>query len=60
MFERSTDLLAKSDILPAEVLISQMSVSNLRNDISLLKTDGTESFFLSGNVLVRKKTKLNS
>ena len=53
-FERSTDLLVKSDILPAELLISQMSVSNLRNDISLLKTHGTESFFLSGNVLVRK------
>ena len=28
-FERSTDLLVKSDILPAELLISQMSVSNL-------------------------------
>ena len=53
-FERSTDLLVKSDFLPAELLISQMSVSKLRNDISLLKTHGTESFFLSGNVLVRK------
>ena len=60
-FERSTDLLVKSDILPAELLISQMSVSKLRNDISLMKTDGTESFFLSGSVLVRKKTtELNS
>ena len=59
-FERSTDLLVKSDILPAELLISQMSVSKLRNDISLLKSDGTESFFLSGNVLVRKTTELNS
>ena len=56
-FERST---VKSDILPAELLISQMSVSKVRNDISLLKTDGTESFFLSGNVLVRKTTELNS
>ena len=55
--ERSTDLLVKSDILPAELLISQMSVSKLRNDISLLKTDGTESFFLSGNVLVRKNNR---
>ena len=54
-FERSTDLLVKSDILPAELLISQMSVSKLRNDISLLKSDGIESFFLNGNVLVRKK-----
>ena len=54
-FERSTDLLIKSDILPAEILISQMSVSKLRNYISLMKSDGTESFFLSGNVLVRKK-----
>ena len=44
-FERSTDLLVKSDILPAELLISQMSVSKLRNDTSLLKSDGTESFF---------------
>ena len=44
-FERSTDLLVKSDILRAELLISQMSVSKLRNDISLLKTHGTESFF---------------
>ena len=56
-FERSTDLLVKSDILPAELLISQMSVSKLRNDISLFKTDGTESFFLSGNVLVRKNNR---
>ena len=47
----------KSDILPAELLISQMSVSKLSNDISLLKTDGTESFFLSGNVLVRKNNR---
>ena len=47
-FERSRDLLVKSDILPAELLIS-------RNDISLLKSEGTESFFLSGNVLVRKR-----
>ena len=54
-FERSTDLLVKSDILPAELLISQMSVSKLRNDISFLKTHGTESFCFSGNVLVRKK-----
>ena len=53
--EGSTDLLVKSDIWPEELLISQMSVSKLRNDISLLKTDGTESFFLSGNVVVRKK-----
>ena len=44
-FERSRDLLVKSDILPAELLISQMSVSKHRNDISLLKTHGTESFF---------------
>ena len=43
-FERSTDLLVKSDIWPAELLISQMSVSKLRNDIPLLKSDGTESF----------------
>ena len=56
-FERSTDLLVKSDILPAELLISQMSVSKLRNDISLLKTHGTESFSLSGNVLVRKNNR---
>ena len=56
-FERSTDLLVKSDILPAEHLISQMSVSKHRNDISLLKSDGTESFFLSGNVLVRKNNR---
>ena len=32
-FERSTDLLVKSDILPAEVLIRQLSASKLRNDI---------------------------
>ena len=44
-YERSRDLAVKSDILPAELLISQMSVSKLRNDISLLKADGTESFF---------------
>ena len=44
-FERSRDLFVKSDILPAELLISQMSVSKLRNDISLLKSEGTESFF---------------
>ena len=44
-FERSTDLLVKSDISPAELLKSQMSVSKLRNDISLFKTHGTESFF---------------
>ena len=44
-FERSRDLVLKSYILPAELLISQMSVSKLRNDISLLKSDGTESFF---------------
>ena len=56
-FERSTDLLVKSDILPAEHLISQMSISKLSNDISLLKSDGTESFFLSGNVLVRKNNR---
>ena len=53
-FERSTDLLVKSDILPAEFLISQLSVSKLSNDISLLRTHGTASFCLSGNVLVRK------
>ena len=56
-FERSTDLLVKSNILPAELLISQMSVSKLRNDISILKSDGTESFSLSGNVLVRKNNR---
>ena len=56
-FERSTDLLVKSDILPAEILVSQMSVSKLRNDISLLKTHGTGSFCLSGNVLVRKNNR---
>ena len=56
-FERSTDLLVKSDILPAVLLISQMNVSKFRNDISLLKTDGTESFVLSGNVLVRKNNR---
>ena len=44
-FERSTDLLVKSHILPAEILISQMSVSKFRNDISLLKSGGTERFF---------------
>ena len=43
--------------MPAELLISQMSVSELRNDISLLKSDGTESFSLSGNVLVRKNNR---
>ena len=43
--------------MPAELLISQMSVSKLRKDISLLKSDGTESFFLSGNVLVRKNNR---
>ena len=53
-FERSRDLLVKSDVLPAELLISQMSISKLKNDISLLKSDGIESFFLSGNVLVTK------
>ena len=36
-FERSRDLSVKSDFLPAELLKSQMSVSKLRNDISLLK-----------------------
>ena len=56
-FERSTDLLVKSDMLPADLLISHMSVSKLRNDISLLKSDGTESFFLSGNFLVRKNNR---
>ena len=56
-FERSTDLLVKSNTLPAELLISQMSVSKLRNYISLLKSDGTESFSLSGNVLVRKNNR---
>ena len=56
-FGRSTDLLVKSDLLTAELLRSQMSVSKLRNDISLLKSDGTESFFLSGNVLVRKNNR---
>ena len=56
-FERSTDLSVKSDFLPAELLISQMSVSKLRNDISLLKTHGIESFCLSGNVLVRKNSR---
>ena len=56
-FERSTDLLVKSNNLPAELLISQMSVSKLKNDISLLKSDGTESFSLSGNVLVRKNNR---
>ena len=56
-FERSTDLLVKSDILPAELLISQMNVSKLRNDISLLKTHGTERFCLSGNVLARKNNR---
>ena len=55
-FERSTDLLVKSNNLPAELLISQMSVSKL-NDILLLKSDGTESFSLSGNVLVRKNNR---
>ena len=45
-FERSTDLLVKSDILPAELLISHMSVSKLRNDFPLLKSDGTEIFFM--------------
>ena len=44
-FKRSTDLLVKSDILPAGLLISQMSISKLKNDISLLKSDGTKSFF---------------
>ena len=56
-FERSTDLLVKSNNLPAELLISQMSVSKLKNDVSLLKSDGTESFSLSGNVLVRKNNR---
>ena len=56
-FERSIDLLVKSNTLPAELLISQISVSKLRNDISLLKSDGTESFSLSGNVLVRKNNR---
>ena len=56
--ERPRDLLVKSDILPAELLIiTQMSVSKLRNDISSLNSDGTESFFLSGNVLVRKNNR---
>ena len=54
-FETSRDLLVKSDILPPELLIGQMSVSKLRNDISLLKSDG--EFFLSGNVLVRKNNR---
>ena len=56
-FERSSDLFVKSDILPAELLISQMSISKFSNDISLLKSDGAESFFLSGNVLVRKNNR---
>ena len=43
--ERSRDILAKFDFLPAELLISQMSVSKFRNDISLLKSEGTESLF---------------
>ena len=56
-FERSTDRLVKSDTLPAELLTSQISVSKLRNDISLLKSVGTESFSLSSNVLVRKNNR---
>ena len=43
-FERSRYLLVKSDILPADILISQMSVSKLRTDISLPKSDGTENY----------------
>ena len=43
-YKRSRDLFVKSDFLPAELLISQMSVSKLRNDFSLLKSDGTENF----------------
>ena len=44
-FARSRDLLVKSDMLPGELLISEMSVSKLRNDISILKSEGSESFF---------------
>ena len=43
--EISRDFFVKSDILPAELLLIQMSVQKLTNDISLLKSDGTESFF---------------
>ena len=45
-FERYRDLFVKSDILPGELLISQMSVLKLRNNISSLKSDRTESFLL--------------
>ena len=54
-FERSRDLLLKLDVLPGGGgLISQMSVSKLRNDISISKSEGIESFFPCNNVLVRK------
>ena len=56
-FERSRDLLVKSDILPGELLISQMTVSKLRTDISLLESDGTQNFFLSNNVSGRKNNR---
>ena len=50
-FERSRNLLVKSDILPAEILISQMSVSKHRTDISFLKSECTEiaNFFVRKN-----------
>ena len=43
--ERSRGILVKFVCLPAELLISQMSVSKFRKDISLLKSEGTESVF---------------
>ena len=56
-YERSRDLLVKSDILPAELFICQISVTKLRNDISLLKSGDIESFFQSGIALVRKNNR---
>ena len=56
-YKRSRDLLEKSDILPAELLTCQISVSKHRNDISLLKSGGIESFFQSGIALIRKNNK---
>ena len=49
-FERSRDLFVKCEILPAELLISQMSVTKFKIDISLLQSDGAENFFLSSKM----------
>ena len=56
-FERSRDLLVKSDILPVELLISQMSVSKHWEWYFIIEIRRHWEFFLSGNVIVRKNNR---